>query len=274
MKQAKRDTYPFFYYRIAICFALLGAFSPIAHAVPEGIDHQSWDQLLQRYVDDRGLVDYQGWSNSEADKRTLQRYLEQFAPADRPQAEGDAEIASLINAYNAFTIQFVLQHFPTESIRLLDSPFDGKRHLVDGEAISLDDIEHERLRPLIGWKVHSTVVCAARSCPPLLNRAYFADHWEDKMHERYRTWLGRGDLNRFLPERKRAEVSKIFDWYGEDFESDHSVKAILGRYGPEPHQDFLQSGDYRIRFLDYHWGLNAQSDHGADYTHSIWRSLF
>lgn len=130
------------------------------------------------------------------------------------------------------------------------------------------------LRPMIGWKVHSVVVCAARSCPPLLTRAYFADDWEEKMEERYRSWLARPNLNKYEPRRNRVDVSKIFDWYSGDFEGDHSVKAILARFGPEEHRAFLQSEDYRVRFMDYHWGLNAQSDLGEDYRHSWLRSLF
>lgn len=242
--------------------------------VPREIDHEPLDTLLQKYVDDKGLVDYAGWHSSSEDVAELKSYLAQFAPEEGDVAEGDDLIASLINAYNAFTIEFILDHFPTESIRSLDDPFEGKRHHVGGTPISVDDIEHNLLRPIIGWKAHSVVVCAARSCPPLLDSAYFEDDWEEKMEERYRVWLARPDLNEYAPRRNRVNVSKIFDWYSEDFGGDSSVKAILSRFGPEEHRAFLRSGDYRIRFMDYHWGLNAQSDLGEDYQHSWLRSLF
>lgn len=262
-------------YSLKTLLLALGLFVlPPAYAVPSGIDHQSWDELLQKYVDARGLVDYSGWHGSVEDRQELDAYLEQYAPADQAQATGDEATAALINAYNAFTIRFILENFPTESIQLLDSPFDGKRHRLDGELLSLDDIEHQLLRPSIGWKVHSVVVCAARSCPPLLDRAYFGHDWEEKMRERYRLWLGREDLNRIRPEANRVELSKIFDWYSEDFRGEHSVRSILARFGPEEHKEFLESGKYRIGYLDYHWGLNAQSELGADYEHSFWRYLF
>ncbi len=249
-----------------------------AHAlpdVPSGIDHAPLDSLLQKYVDDKGMVDYSRWKANRSDLDALKEYLAQYAPTPETPAEGDEEIAALINAYNAFTIEFILDHYPTESIRLLDDPFDGKRHTMGGEKVSVDDIEHEMLRPMIGWKVHAIVVCAARSCPPLLNRAYLPDTWKAQMDERYRTWLAREDLNAFDTGRFRntVEVSRIFRWYSEDYTGEHSIEAVLRRFGPEQHRDFL-AGDFRVTYQSYHWGLNDQSDLGEDYSHSVIRSLF
>lgn len=260
--------------KIALLAALLPLLLTSLSAAPAGIDHKPWDELLRKRVDDRGLVDYRGWHASVQDRQKLEDYLSQFAPGDQPKARGDEEIAALINAYNAFTISFILDHFPTESIRALDSPFGADRHPFDGDEVSLDHIEHKLLRPIIGWKAHSVVVCAARSCPPLLNRAYFAEDWEGKMRERYRAWLAREDLNRYFPEEGLVRLSKIFSWYSGDFKGDHSVKSILARFGPDNYKAFLHSEDYRIRYLDYHWGLNAQSDLGKDYEFSFLRSLF
>lgn len=212
---------------LAFFHAALGATPP----VPSGIDHGPWDELAQRYVDERGLVDYGTWKANSADVDALKNYLAQFAPVPETPATGDEKIAALINAYNAFTIEFILDHYPTESIRLLDDPFDGKRHTVGGQQVSVDDIEHAMLRPLIGWKVHSVVVCAARSCPPLLNRAYLPETWEAQMKERYRTWLAREDLNAFDTGRFRrtVEVSRIFSWYSEDYTGENTIEAVLRR---------------------------------------------
>ncbi|HKK17753.1 MAG TPA: hypothetical protein VJ952_03645 [Opitutales bacterium] len=85
---------------------------------------------MQCYVDDRGLVDYRSWKESQADLDKLRSYLDQFAPADSEAATGDERIASLINAYNAFTIDFILKNYPTKSIRLLDDEFKGKRYRI------------------------------------------------------------------------------------------------------------------------------------------------
>ena len=243
--------------------------------VPAGIDHGTFDRLLAEYVDERGLIDYAAWKGSESDMAALQDYLVQFAPVPEEAAVGDDKIASLINAYNAFTIEFILENYPVRSIRLLKDPFDGKRHKVGGEWVSVDTIEHEMLRPIIGWKVHSVVVCAAISCPPLLNRAYTPENWREEMEGRYRTWLGREDLNAFDTGRFRpvVQVSRIFDWYAEDYTGDHSVEEVLRRFAPSEYAEFL-AGDFRISFQRYHWGLNDQSGIGDGYRHNPLRNLF
>jgi len=261
--------------RLFVCLTLmsLGLWAEEVR-VPSGIDHAPYDALLRKYVDARGRVDYTAWHASKPDRDTLKAYLLQYAPAPGSPAEGKERIASLLNAYNAFTIDFILDHFPTESIRKLDDPFTGKRHRAGGRDVSLDEIEHDTLRPLIGWKVHALVVCAARSCPPLHHRAYAADTWETTMKHRYRAWLGRKDLNRFLPGKDQVRISKIFDWYAEDFTDPNGIRDILTRFGPAEHKEFLSKGTYRIRYIEYHWGLNAQSDLGETYTHSFFKSLF
>jgi hypothetical protein len=233
---------------------------------PAEINHQPWDRLLKTYVDERGMVDYAGWHANAADRQALDTYIAQFAPASETPATGDDAIASLINAYNAITIAWILDNYPTPSIRKTDDPWKAKRWQVGGETVSLDDIEHAFLRPEIGWAVHSVVVCAARSCPPLRQEAFTAETWYGQMEDSYRRWFARDDLNRFLPEDDAVRLSKIFDWYEEDFVEDHTIRSVLRTYAPERFNPFLKT-DFKIRFLDYHWGLNAQSDLGADYDH-------
>ena len=242
--------------------------------VPASIDHQPWDELLMKYVDDQGLVDYGRWKNSDNDSAKLNTYLFQFTPKSEKTASGSELIASLVNAYNALTISYILENYPSQSIRNLYRPFKGKRHLIGGEKVSLDDIEHTILRPLIGWKAHAILVCAARSCPPLLNRAYFSGDWEEKMEGRYNFWLARNDLNAFIPKIKEIRLSKIFDWYGEDFNGNYDVASILIRFGPNAHSQFIASGHYEIVFMDYHWGINDQSGMGRNYKNSFWKGLF
>jgi len=274
------------YFRIPLHHAMLAcllivtpAFGKAMVEVPQGIDHSAWDQLLQKYVNENGMVDYRAWHASNEDRAKLDKYLKQFSEKGEKSARGDERIAALINAYNAFTIDYILDNYPTESLRLLDDEFKGKHYLISGTYYSAEDIELETLRPLIGWKMHSVVVCAARSCPPLLNRAYFPDDWEEKMEERYRLWFARPDLNSYHPDRGwgsrgEVEISKIFSWHSVDFEGEVSIRDVLRRFGPPEQSDFLSKGKYRIKYKDYHWGLNDQSGLGKDYEHSIFNSLF
>ena len=69
-------------------------------------------------------------------------------------------------------LRWILSGYPIESIWQLKDSFTAKRHDVGGRKVSLDDIEHGTLRPLIGYRAHAVLVCAARSCPPLQRFAY------------------------------------------------------------------------------------------------------
>jgi len=231
--------------------------------VPAHIDHQPFTALLARYVDARGLVDYAGWRDSGTDRAALRQYLAAF---DRggPRATGDDRSASLINAYNAFTLSLILDHFPVRSIRAIPDAWSAKRHAVDGQQVSLDEIEHDALRPLAGYRVHAALVCAARSCPPLRRAAFTAAGLDRELDDAMAAWLARDDLNRFVPAEHRVELSRIFDWYRADFEKAGGLKAVLGRFAPVRYRALFES-EFRIGYLPYDWGLNDQGGLGREY---------
>ncbi len=253
-----------------------GATQPEAGLVqtPKNIDHRSFDDLLKKYVDEKGLVNYAAWKKSAADLKALRDYTEKFS-AREPFADGNERVASLINAYNALTLRWILENYPTDSIQELDHSFKGKRNVVGGQTVSVDDIEHQTLRPLLGYRAHAVLVCAARSCPPLSRDAYRADVLDKQLDEAMRRWLARPDLNQFDPAKKTAKVSSLFKWFKDDFGGKgEGVQAVLGKYAPPQYQSFLRSPDVKIDYVDYHWGLNDQSGHGQDYKRSWAKKLF
>jgi Protein of unknown function, DUF547 len=233
--------------------------------VRAGIGHAAWTRLLKKYVNGRGEVAYGAWKNAAADREALTRYLEQFAAGAAPAAKGAEKIASLVNAYNAFTIDWVLRNYPTASIRSLPRSFTAARNRFGGREVSLDDIEHETLRPLAGYRVHAVLSCASRSCPPLAAEALEPARIEAQMDARMAAWLDREDLNRFLPDRGRVEISQVFRWYAEDFQKAGGLRQVLARHAPERYRDFLSKGGYSIDYLPYDWGLNDQGPEGRHY---------
>lgn len=243
-------------------------------AVSAGIDTKPWDALLRKYVNEQGLVAYEKWRNDTADMKALDGFLERYsAPAEKP-AQGPEEIAALINAYNAFTIRWILQHYPTESIRALKDSFGGARWKIGGRTVSLDEIEHKNLRTLYDWKTHATIVCAARSCPPILREAFTAANLDALTEKAFRVWLGREDLNRFDLAAKRAEVSPIFKWFKGDFKGEGELTKVLARYAPEKAHSVLERGDFKIEYLDYNWGLNDQGGRGGNFRAGVFDRLF
>jgi hypothetical protein len=234
--------------------------------VRAGIDHDQLDRLLKKYVNEQGLVNYTAWKQNATDLSGLDSYLSQFAAKIDNVAEGNEKAASLVNAYNAFVLQWILKNYPTESIWQLKDSFTGRRNDVGSRKVALDDIEHGTLRLLIGYRAHAVLVCGARSCPPLQRFAYTADNFEEQNDGAYRAWLAREDLNKFLPNEKKVEISTIFKWFKPDFDKAGSVPKILGSSAPPPLREFAASAKYEIRYLPYNWGLNDQGPHGRNYS--------
>src|SRR5438132_1384148 len=150
---------------------------------------------------------YRAWKTNQTDISALDDYLKQFATEIEKPAQGIEKAATSVNAYNAFVLRWILSNYPTESIWQLKDSFSGKRNEIGGRKVSLDDIEHGTLRPLIGYRAHAALVCAARSCPPLQRFAYTAEKFEEQTDPAHRAWLTREDLNRFLPNEKKVEIS-------------------------------------------------------------------
>ena len=247
---------------LAICVLPAGAAS-----IPSGIQHDSYNGLLKKYVNTQGLVAYERWKSSASDMGALDSYLAQFAPAGN--ASGNERYASLVNAYNGFVLQWILQNYPTESIWALKNPFKAKRHKLGGATVSLNDIENEMLRPEFGYRTHAVLVCAARSCPPLQQSAYTAEQLEEQAARAFRSWLARPDLNEFLVDKKEAAISSIFKWFKADFEKAGGVKPIMGKYAPAPAKPLLERPDCKITYKTYNWGLNDQGPRGRNWKQTI-----
>ena len=242
--------------------------------VPKNIDHRAFDELLKKYVDDKGLVNYAAWKKSEADLKALRVYTDKFSGRE-PFAIGKERVASLINAYNALTIHWILENYPAESIQELKDSFKGKRHMIGGQAASVDDIEHKTLRPLVGYRTHAALVCAARSCPPLSRDAFREDVLDQQLDEAMRRWLARSDLNNFDSQKREAHVSSIFKWFKDDFGGKaEGVLAVLTKYAPPQHQQFLRSPGVKVNYLDYNWGLNDQGERGRNYHRGVFKKIF
>ncbi|MEP6767905.1 MAG: DUF547 domain-containing protein [Acidobacteriota bacterium] len=242
--------------------------------VAAGIDHSEWTRLLRAYVDDRGLVDYARWKASEPDRAALKTYLSRFAAAAAPPARKADKNAALVNAYNAFAISWILDHYPVESIQDLRGSFTAARHRMGARDVSLDDIENGTLRPQAGFLVHAALVCAARSCPPLAREAYRADRFVSQTSYAMLRWLARDDLNHFDLTERRAEISPIFRWNAADFEKEKGgLRGVLSIYSPDAYRSLVTEESCRIGYKAYDWGLNDQGTRGRQYRRSLWYRL-
>ena len=249
--------------RTLLTLCLFAAVLPATPRLDEP-DHELWNALLAEYVDARARVDYARLKKEAADR--LDVYAEQLARAASPDPAAAEGKALMINAYNALTVRWIVQNYPAESIMATPNPFREARHTVAGEKLSLDDIE-SRLRAAGDPRIHAAVVCAARSCPPLRGEAYFPARVDEQLDDNARRWLADTDLNEIDAAGGRAQVSPIFDWYEEDFATyPGGLEGFVRRFTSSETVAALEDRKLRISFKDYHWGLNDQSDVGAEYS--------
>ena len=221
------------------------------------VTHELWDDLLKKYVRPDGFVNYKGF---QQDTLALNRYLkllETAHPNDKNWSRAE-QMAYWINAYNAFTIQLVLRHYPVASIKdikpgvaFINSVWDIKFIHIQGFTYDLNNIEHNILRPVFkDARVHAAINCASWSCPRLLPEAYSARTLDAQLDAAMRGFVNDPMRNRISP--TQADVSEIFKWFKGDFERDAgSVRAFLNRYAKEKIAEQTE-----IRHLDYDWRLN------------------
>ncbi len=221
-------------------------------------DHSTYDAMLKRFVREGGWVDYQGLSANPAD---LRRYIDSVAEASFEKMGRDEKLALLINAYNAFTLQLILEYYPVESIKDIpaDKRWEDRRWNVGGHVWSLNDIEHEQIRPHFEEpRIHFALVCAAVGCPPLRDEAYTADRLDSQLEDQTKYVHRHARWFRFKSDEQIVGLTPLYKWYAGDFEQAvGSVLKYAARFAPRLH-DSLEAGDVpQIRWLDYDWALNS-----------------
>jgi hypothetical protein len=230
------------------------------------VDHSEWNGFLGKYVarNEKGvaLVDYS--KVTAADLALLDSYILRLSKTPIAKHNKKAQLAYWINLYNALTVRLVLSHFPVASIRdirispglLSFGPWDKILMTIDGEMLTLNDIEHRILRPI--WRdprIHYVVNCASIGCPNLGSIAYSADAIEEQLDTAAREYIN-SEHGVSLVDGK-ISVSKIYNWFMDDFGgSEQAVMKHLAVYAGPELKDWLSSIG-RIRAQHYDWSLNG-----------------
>lgn len=251
-----------------------GAAPPVPQ---ESFDHSDLEQVLQQHVNDEGWVDYAGLKRNRI---ALDAYLAKLATVRPDSLTRDERLALYINAYNAFTLADVLAtvYGKAAGVKKVAGFFDGRRHRMGGESLTLDEIE-TRGRDLGDPRIHFAAVCASTSCPKLQRSAYTGAMLDQQLERAARDFLADGARGlRMEAARDRIYLSSIFKWYAGDFTGAHSgasrllarTKAVVsGReiigyvraYAPPETQHFLDADSPSVHYLDYDWSLNSQENH-------------
>ncbi|MCI0623941.1 MAG: DUF547 domain-containing protein [Acidobacteria bacterium] len=254
---------------------------------PFGFSLADYAAVLEEHVTGEGLVRYQ---QLKSNRETLDRFGAALGKLGQEEFEfwdEEEQVAFWINAYNALTLTAIINHYPIvpvlpesssiprKSIRQIPGVWDQLQFTVMGNAVTLDQIEHQILRKRFDEpRIHLALVCAAKGCPPLRNEPFDGHRLESQLQDLTRRFLS--DPSKFRIDRERARVllSSIFQWYGEDFVStygtgeefpghnkvERAVLNFVARHLDSESRDYLIKERYRIEYLDYDWSLNEESE--------------
>ena len=238
--------------------------------------HAAWTALLKKHVVllEGGKASQVRYAGMAADRVALKGYLAQLSAVSSAAVDAFSkpqQMAFLINAYNAFTVELILTRYPKlDSIRdlgsLLTKPWSIKNVPLLGTLLTLDNIEHDNLRTKGRFddpRVHFAVNCASIGCPMLREEAFVADRLDAQLDEQTNRFLSDRSRNRYAD--GKLEVSRIFDWYGGDFKLGHkgitSLPAFFARHATQladapADRERIKAQGLPISFLDYDWKLN------------------
>ncbi len=234
----------------------------------ENIEHDAWDKLLHKYVNQRGQVNYRSWKANRSDTALLEQYLQTLSRASfSTSASKEARLAFWINAYNAVTVRGILREYPTSSIRNHTARFYGYNIWKDlllnvgGRDVSLNAMEHEILRTMGDPRIHFAIVCASHSCPKLLNEAYVSERVNQQLSHNAEAFFANPENFKYASQRNTFYLSSVLKWFRKDFGRDQARQLrTIAPYLPDaPSRQAARHGAVRVSYLDYDWSLNEQS---------------
>lgn len=242
-------------------FGILSTTNAIAPKTPDSkpIDQSQWDKLLKKHVSEKGFVDYAGFKKDAAELKKYLDLVSENAPTD--SWSKDDQLAYWINAYNAFTVQLILDNYGVASIKdigskikipFVNTPWDVKFIKIEGKKMDLNNIEHGIIRKDFKEpRIHFALVCAAKSCPPLRNEAYIASKLDKQLDDQGNDFLNDAYKNKVS--EKEAKISNLFKWYGGDFKGKTTVLDWVNKYSK-----VKADKDAEISYLTYSWDLNGK----------------
>lgn len=260
---------------LLICLALW----PVqAQAQSFDLQHPAWTALLAKHVVliDGGKASHMRYAGMAQDRAALKAYLSSLASVGEPEFKAWSkrdQLAFLINAYNAHMVELVLTRYPNITSvwdfgKVFGNPFKRRFARLFGREYSLDMIEHDTIRAKGVYddpRIHMAVNCASVGCPMLREEAYVGARLDAQLEEQTRRFLADRSRNRYSADAAALEVSEIFKWYREDFESGQrgirSREQFFATYAAQladqpDQQQRVRSQKIEIRHLDYDWTLN------------------
>jgi len=258
----------------------------------ESFDHSysTYNSLLNRYVKN-ARVNYGGFIDSRAEFETFLRALGSVDENDFESWIEEERLAFWINAYNAFTIKAIIDHYPikrsfslvgifyapSNSILQIKGVWTKLQFRAVGRMVTLDEIEHKILRKEFNEpRIHMAINCASISCPDLSDEAYVPERLEQQLADASSNFVNNPDKGVYVDEQSgKVKFSKIFKWFGDDFINNYGNKKLFNSYSPKENavlnftsdylesqqtKEYLMNKRLKVGYLGYDWQLNEQKD--------------
>ena len=211
-----------------------------------------YGRLLGKYATPNG-VRYAALKSNASDMQALQGIVDAIATQNVSSLSQKEQLAFYLNAYNAWIIHEVLEKYPTKSVKdALFTFFTGKRIKVAGREMSFNGLEKEIIIPRFKEpRIHAALNCASQSCPPLLSEPYRADKLDAQLERMAKGFVNSERGVRVSSDGSSAQVSKIFDWYKDDFAASGGAVGFINKRRSKPLPDGI-----KISYQDYDWALN------------------
>ena len=244
--------------------------------------NERFDRVLERFVDQRGLVDYSELRNDPNDLEAYYRTVATYSPDSHPDLFPDAKhiLAYWINAYNVGAIKTVLTYYPIDSVLDVKTPallfflsdkagfFFFQRLTFGGKTTSLYYLENQIIRKRFDDpRIHFAVNCASLGCPRLPQRAFSGDDLDRQLDHETRLFLAEERNFKIDHNEKAIYLSSIFQWYEKDFTNWYrrtypgrpaDLLSYIDLYlTTEKSAELRKIADsYDVRFVPYDWRLN------------------
>jgi hypothetical protein len=242
-------------HRIILLIVSLTLFFHCSTTPQANFDHSKFDKLLKKYVDENGMVNYTAFHGNE----DFNNYLNNIGNANIDSLSNNDKLAFYINAYNATVIKNVLDHWPIKSPMDVKGFFNKIKHKIAGKEMTLDELEHKytlKIEPVLS---HFGLVCAAKSCPKLIAKAYDGKSVIKQLDENAKVYLNDDENNRMDRENSILYLSEILKWFPDAFEEKYgSLKNTAINFMNEKDKQFLEDNEVEIKFIKYNWQLNSQ----------------
>ena len=215
-----------------------------------------WASILRDYVTSDGGFRYAALVGDVEARSQLQAYVAQVGALSLHDLTGPARLAALINAYNALTVESVLQLWPVQSVLQEDGFFDARTHVVGGVSMTLNTLENEWIRTLGEPRIHFAVNCASVGCPALATEPWQASTLEAMLEERTRVYVRASTV--VNEQARQVQVSTLFNWFAADFGGEAGVREFVAARLDDAPAAQVRDGSFTLTYAEYDWALNGR----------------